>query len=122
MKMINGYPMVYAFALNWERMEEFQGRPDDIVISTFPKSGEFCVLKNADLTLTFVYKIVLDFILLTFFHLFYTPTTVSPSSSAPISFLGDSHLSPSPFTPLLPHSERGKPPMVLTKAWHIKLR
>lgn len=63
LKMINGYPMVYAFALNWERMEEFQSRPDDIVITTFPKSGEFCVLKNADLTLTFVNKIVSDFIL-----------------------------------------------------------
>lgn len=49
LKIIRGYPMVYAFALGWEKIEEFQSRPCDIVIPTYPKSGESCVLNNPGL-------------------------------------------------------------------------
>ncbi|KAM9678575.1 LOW QUALITY PROTEIN: sulfotransferase 1B1-like [Trichechus inunguis] len=38
LKMVYGYPMIYAFA-NKENIEQFQSRPDDMVIDTCPKSG-----------------------------------------------------------------------------------
>lgn len=45
LKMVHSYPITYAFANNLEKCEQFHSRPDDIVIATYPKSGEFCGLK-----------------------------------------------------------------------------
>ena len=42
-----GISMVHYFTDNWENIQNFQARPDDILIATYPKAGVWALLQGS---------------------------------------------------------------------------
>lgn len=38
---LHGIPLYKCFIEGWPQVEAFQARPDDLLIATYPKSGEW---------------------------------------------------------------------------------
>ncbi|XP_066432979.1 sulfotransferase 1A1-like [Eleutherodactylus coqui] len=51
MKVVGGMPLLGPFAENWESVQCFQAREEDLLIATYPKSGTTWVSKVVDLML-----------------------------------------------------------------------
>lgn len=52
MTLVHGIPIATESAEDWERITEFQARPDDVLISTYPKAGKY-LLYNEKKKFTF---------------------------------------------------------------------
>ncbi|XP_030064680.1 sulfotransferase 1 family member D1-like isoform X1 [Microcaecilia unicolor] len=48
LKCVRGLPLIKYFAENWEQVEKFQARPDDLLISTYPKAGTTWISEIVD--------------------------------------------------------------------------
>lgn len=38
---LHGIPLYKSFVEGWPQVEAFQARPDDLLVATYPKSGEW---------------------------------------------------------------------------------
>ncbi|XP_063791373.1 sulfotransferase 1 family member D1-like [Pseudophryne corroboree] len=50
-KLVSGMPVAGSFAENWENVQVFQAREDDLLIDTYPKSGTTWLSEIVDLIL-----------------------------------------------------------------------
>ncbi|XP_062993334.1 sulfotransferase 1B1-like isoform X1 [Elgaria multicarinata webbii] len=51
LKLVHGIPLMEPIAQQWAPIENFQARPDDLVISTYPKAGTTWTQEIVDLVL-----------------------------------------------------------------------
>ncbi|XP_044303834.1 sulfotransferase family cytosolic 1B member 1-like [Varanus komodoensis] len=51
LKLVHGIPLMEPIAEQWAPVENFQARPDDLVISTYPKAGTTWMQEIVDLVL-----------------------------------------------------------------------
>ncbi|XP_030066059.1 sulfotransferase family cytosolic 1B member 1-like [Microcaecilia unicolor] len=49
LRMVHGIPLMEPIAQNWKHVEEFQARPDDLLIATYPKAGTTWMQEIVDL-------------------------------------------------------------------------
>lgn len=53
---IQGVPLFWSIVEAWSQVESFEARPDDLLISTYPKSGKiFSFICTADTWTTWVW-------------------------------------------------------------------